>query len=92
MDHAIEVRRLAFDLDAALSRHGCGGQPFATHLRDALSSAFPDGEAFFVRSVLRYRERARDPALRAAPARRAGTADRTDGPPHGAILGVARAR
>ena len=42
--------------------------PFATHVFDALSSTFPFGEAFFVRSVLHYcdgeRDAIRDPGLR----------------------------
>jgi predicted metal-dependent hydrolase len=66
MDRAIEVRRPALDLDAAIPRHWYGGQPFATHFMDALSSVFPDGEAFFVRAVLHYRDRVEDPALRGA--------------------------
>jgi hypothetical protein len=72
MERAIEVRRPALDLDAAIPRHWYGGQPFATHFLDALSSVFPDGEAFFVRSVLHYRDRVGDPALRAAIAAFAG--------------------
>ncbi|HIF94704.1 MAG TPA: hypothetical protein EYQ60_16510 [Myxococcales bacterium] len=38
--------------------------PFATHFLNALSSTFPYGEAFFVRSVLWYRDRIEDPGLR----------------------------
>lgn len=41
--------------------HGAGA--FATHFYDALSSTFPFGEAFFVRSVVAYRDRIDDPAL-----------------------------
>ncbi len=71
MQSAILIRRpelsLAIPPDAAdaprLPRDWYGGDPFATHFLDALSSTFPFGEAFFVRSVLRYRERIDDPVL-----------------------------
>lgn len=66
MDRAIEVRRPALDLSIGIPRHWYGGQPFATHFLDALSSVFPDGEAFFVRAVLHYRDRVEDPALQRA--------------------------
>jgi predicted metal-dependent hydrolase len=62
---SIEVRRPSFDL-ADLPRHWFGGDPFRTHFMNALSSVFPDGEAWFVRSVLHYRDRVEDPELRAA--------------------------
>jgi predicted metal-dependent hydrolase len=48
---------------ARVPRDWYAGDPFATHFLDALSSTFPFGEAFFVRSVLRFRERIDDPAL-----------------------------
>lgn len=51
---AIPVRHPRFDLGPALPRHWCRGEPFATHVLDALSSVFPVGEAFFVRSVVHY--------------------------------------
>jgi hypothetical protein len=66
MDRAIEVRRPELELDAPIPRHWYGGQPFATHFLDALSSVFPEGEAFFVRAVLHYRDRVEDPALQRA--------------------------
>lgn len=72
MERAIEVRRPALDLDRGIPRHWCGGQPFATHFLDALSSTFPDGEAFFVRSVRHYEDRIDDPGLRRAVAAFAG--------------------
>jgi predicted metal-dependent hydrolase len=67
----IPIRRPVFSLKprAALddapgpSRHWYGGDPFATRFLDALSSTFPIGEAFFVRAVMRYRDRVTDPAL-----------------------------
>jgi predicted metal-dependent hydrolase len=70
---AIVVRRPAIDLDAPspddgheIPRDWWGGDPFRTHFLNALSSTFPFGEAFFVRSVRRYADRVGDPALRRA--------------------------
>jgi hypothetical protein len=63
---ALQVRRPALELGPDLPRHWYGGDPFATHYLDSLSSVFPDGEAFFVRSVLRFRDRVEDPELRRA--------------------------
>ena len=59
----IVVRRPRLALDAPLAPHWAGS-PFATHVFDALSSVFPDGEAFFVRSVRHYADRIDDPGLR----------------------------
>jgi predicted metal-dependent hydrolase len=66
MGSAITVRRPSFDGWGELPRHWYGGQPFASHFLDALSSVFPVGEAFFVRSVLHYRDRIDDPELQIA--------------------------
>jgi predicted metal-dependent hydrolase len=63
---AIQVRRPALELGPDVPRYWYGGEPFATHYLDALSSVFPDGEAFFVRSVQRYRDRVDDPELQRA--------------------------
>ena len=62
----LQVRRPELDLSADVPRYWYGGDAFATHYLNALSSVFPDGEAFFVRSVLRYRDRIDDPALQRA--------------------------
>lgn len=59
----LQVRRPSFALDADLPHYWNGGDPFATHCLNALSSVFPDGEAFFVRSVQAYRDRIDDPSL-----------------------------
>lgn len=59
----IPVRRPGLALTPEIPRHWYGGRPFASHFFDALSSTFPDGEAFFVRSVMHYRDRIDDPAL-----------------------------
>ena len=63
---AIEVRRPALALGPDVPRYWYRGEAFATHYLDALSSVFPDGEAFFVRSVQRYRDRIDDAALQRA--------------------------
>ena len=47
----------------AIPRHWWGGDPFKTHFMDALSSTFPMGESFFVRSVRNYADRIEDPIL-----------------------------
>ena len=59
----IPIRRPAGLLSRDIPRHWYGGDAFATHFLNALSSTFPFGEAFFVRSVLRYRDRIEDPEL-----------------------------
>jgi len=60
----IRVRKPQFDLSSDIPHYWYAGQPFATHYLNALSSVFPDGEAFFVRSVWHYRDRVDDPRLR----------------------------
>jgi len=60
----ILIRRPKRDLSARIPRHWFGGDAFATHVFDALSSTFPFGEAFFVRSVNHYRSQIEDPVLR----------------------------
>lgn len=39
--------------------------PFKTHFLNGLSVLFPEGERFFIRSVLAYRDQVRDPKLQA---------------------------
>jgi predicted metal-dependent hydrolase len=59
----IVVRRPDLTLEPEIPRYWKGGDPFATHFLNALSSVFPDGEAFFVLSVLHYRDQIDDPEL-----------------------------
>jgi predicted metal-dependent hydrolase len=59
----IPIRQPAHALSPDIPRHWYGGDAFATHFLNALSSTFPFGEAFFVRSVLHYREQIADPGL-----------------------------
>ena len=62
----IRVRRPPLEIDPEIPRYWFAGEAFATHFLNALSSVFPDGEAFFVRSVQYYRERVESPELRRA--------------------------
>lgn len=66
MQRSLQVRRPEFALDESLPRYWYAGDAFQTHFMDALSSVFPPGEMFFVRSVQRYRDRIDDPDLREA--------------------------
>lgn len=59
---SISVRRPHLDL-SQVPRHWNGGEAFATHFMNALSSTFPDGEAFFVKSVMHFRDQVDDPEL-----------------------------
>jgi uncharacterized protein len=60
----IEPKRMGFEFDETLPRHWFDGDPVVTHLLDALSFCFPDGERFFVDSVRAYRDRVTDEAQR----------------------------
>ncbi len=62
-DGRIQVRRPTKPFSRDIPRHWYGGDAFASHFLDALSSTFPAGEAFFVRSVIRYRDQIDDPVL-----------------------------
>jgi uncharacterized protein len=68
----IPIRRPDLALDEAIPRHWLADNAFASHFFDALSSTFPDGEAFFVRSVQHYRGSIDDPELRRAVSAFAG--------------------
>ena len=50
----IPVRRLTFDFSKVKHRRWFGGDPFLTHLLNALSLTFPEGERFFMDSVRHY--------------------------------------
>lgn len=60
----IRPRHMDFDLPNPLPRHWHGGDAFKSHLFDAMSALFPDGERFFIDSVRHFREHIEDPVLK----------------------------
>lgn len=61
---SIPVRKLRFEFDDDIPRYWFGGNPFATHLVNAVNLLFPAGERMFVRSVKHYAAQLDDPELR----------------------------
>lgn len=63
---SVPVRRISFDEALATApRYFASDEDLLdSHLAVALSTVFPDGEDFFVRSVRHYRDRVEDPELR----------------------------
>ncbi|MGH9137944.1 MAG: metal-dependent hydrolase [Acidimicrobiales bacterium] len=61
----IRTRRIEFDYPVdELPRHFVSGDPVMSSVVAVLSSLFPEGEDFFVRSVRNYRDRISDPELK----------------------------
>ena len=61
----IKTRRVRFAYPkGSVERHFMDGDPVMSHVIAVLSSFFPEGEDFFVRSVRNYRDRIDDPELR----------------------------
>src|SRR5258708_10994866 len=60
----IPVRRPIFDFTRVASRHWFGGDPFLSHLGNAMSLTFPEGERFFMDAVKHYADRITSPALK----------------------------
>ncbi|HLD66797.1 MAG TPA: metal-dependent hydrolase [Pseudomonas sp.] len=60
----IRPRQLDFDLPQPLPRHWHSGDAFKTHMFNAMSVQFPEGERFFIDSVRHFRERIEDPLLK----------------------------
>ncbi len=50
--------------DRSIPRYWYDGSPFVTHFWDAMSTLFPQGEYFFVRSVDNFKDQVEDPALK----------------------------
>lgn len=65
-DRQVPTRRISFaDPLADLPKHfAADGDLILSHLAVALTSLFPDGEDYFVRSVRHYRDRIEDPVLK----------------------------
>ncbi|MFP6816624.1 MAG: metal-dependent hydrolase [Pseudomonadales bacterium] len=68
----IQVRDLDLRPDESTPRYWFGGDPFTTHFFNAISTTFPDGERFFIRSVRHYSDAIADPTLVAEVAAFAG--------------------
>jgi cation diffusion facilitator CzcD-associated flavoprotein CzcO/predicted metal-dependent hydrolase len=63
----LEVRNVKFPIRAgARPKYWYGGRRAATIFLNNLSVFFPEGEAFFIRSVRAFQDRVQDPALREA--------------------------
>jgi len=56
------VRRMDYEFKD-LPKYWCNQDPMYTHFFTALSTLFPEGEAFFVRSVRHFRGKINNPAL-----------------------------
>jgi predicted metal-dependent hydrolase len=65
-ERKVPTRRMSFEESMRdLPRHfAADGDLISGHVIMALSSVFPDGEDYFVRSVRHYRDRITDPALK----------------------------
>jgi len=61
----IAPRTLNLSVAADTPRYWMEGDAFATHLMNAFSITFPEGEGFFVASVRRLRDKVKDPKLEA---------------------------
>lgn len=60
---AIEVRKFDPAATRNAPKYFFDNDPFKTHFMNALSILFPEGERFFIRSVLAYRDQITDPKL-----------------------------
>ena len=65
-DRKVPTRRISFEeaLQDVPRHFAADGDLSLSHLAASLSSVFPDGEDFFVRSVRHYRDQISDPALK----------------------------
>jgi uncharacterized protein len=67
VDHpprSIPIRRPVFDFSRVAADHWFDGDAFLSHLGNAMSLTFPEGERFFMDAVKHYADRVTDPALR----------------------------
>lgn len=64
-DRMVHTRRIAFEYSMDdLPKHYVGGDLVMSHVVSLLSSLFPEGEDFFVRTVRNYRNDITDPELK----------------------------
>ncbi len=63
--HEIPVRKVNLPFDETIPRHWFGDNAVQTHIFNGLNLVFPDGERFFVRSVMDHADRVEDPELQA---------------------------
>lgn len=61
----IVVRKFDHNAAASAPEYFFDNDPFKTHFLNGLSVLFPEGERFFIRSVLAYRDEVQDPKLKA---------------------------
>lgn len=61
----IKAQRMGFEFDEQVPRYWLENSPFLSHMMNALSVLFPQGEQFFVDSVRAFRDQISDPQLQA---------------------------
>jgi uncharacterized protein len=61
----IPVRNVKFSFRKDTPKHWIKDSPFKTHLLNAFSLVFPEGEKYFIRAVARYMRKIKDPQLKA---------------------------
>ncbi|MBK1872381.1 MULTISPECIES: metal-dependent hydrolase [Marinobacter] len=61
----IKAQRMGFEFDEQVPQYWLEDSPFLSHMMNALSVLFPQGEQFFVDSVRAYRDQINDPKLKA---------------------------
>ena len=59
----VRPRQVDFHFPADLPRHWYNDNPYITHVLNALSAVFPEGERFFIETVRHYQPQIKDPAL-----------------------------
>ncbi|MCH8497822.1 MAG: metal-dependent hydrolase [Marinobacter sp.] len=63
-DVTIKPQRMGFEFGEQVPRYWLENSPFLSHMMNALSILFPEGERFFVDSVRMFRDQVTDPALK----------------------------
>ncbi len=61
----IKAQRMGFEFDGQVPQYWLENSPFLSHMMNALSVLFPQGEQFFVDSVRAFRDQIDDPRLKA---------------------------